>query len=427
MSEISLSVLIIALIVLFLLSAFFSGTETALMSLNRFRLKHLAESGHKGAIRAQTLLEQPDRLIGMILLGNNIVNILLTLLAAHVGFRIHGSVGYAIATALLVPAVLIFAETTPKTLGAIHSEKVAFPATAIYKPLLVITYPIVWLINFFANGILLLFGVSTKDIDEDSLSHDELRSVVSDSGQEFGRNKKSMLLSVLDLETRKVEDIMIPRREIIGIDISDEWDEVMQQLIDTSYTRLLIFEESIDKIIGFFHVRNLARHHNNDEFDIEVLKASLREPYFIPEGTQLTEQLVNFRRERRRHGLVVDEYGDIQGLVTLEDLLEEIVGEFTTDPGDMHQEIHVQSDGSYIIDAGAHVRDINQVVGSVLHTHGPKTLNGLILEHMELIPDTGTCMLIDNYPVEIMKIQDNAVKVARLTPTRINNDKHQNG
>ena len=392
------------------------------MSLNRFRLKHLAENGNKGAIRAQALLAQPDRLIGMILLGNNIVNILLTLLAAHIGFRIHGSLGYALATVLLVPAVLIFAETTPKTLGAIHSEKVAFPATAIYKPLLVITYPLVWLINFFANGLLRIFGVSTSDIDEDSLSHDELRSVVSDSAGDFGRNKKTMLLSVLDLETRKVEDIMIPRREIIGIDITDEWDEIMQQLINTSYTRLLVFEESIDQIIGFFHVRNLARHHNNDDFDIDVLKDSLRAPYFIPEGTPLTEQLVNFRRERRRHGLVVDEYGDIQGLVTLEDLLEEIVGEFTNAPGDMHQEIHLQDDGSFIIDAGIHVRELNQAVNCELHTDGPKTLNGLILEHMELIPDTGTCMLIDNYPIEIMKIQDNAVKVARLSPDRIKID-----
>ncbi len=393
------------------------------MSLNRFRLKHLADSGNRGAQLAQQLLATPDRLIGVILLGNNIVNILLTQLATYIGYRMHGEIGVAIATGLLILVLLIFAETTPKTLGAIHSEKVAFPASFIYKPLLVITYPVVWLINLFANGLLRLFGVSTSNIDEDSLSHDELRSVVSDSSGDFGRNKKTMLLSVLDLETRKVEDIMIPRREIVGIDITDEWDEIEQQLVDTSYTRLLVFEESIDQIIGFFHVRNLARHHNNDEFNIDVLKDSLRVPYFIPEGTPLTEQLVNFRRERRRHGLVVDEYGDIQGLVTLEDLLEEIVGEFTNDPGDMHQEIHLQDDGSYIVDAGMHVRDLNQAVNCDLHTQGPKTLNGLILEHMELIPDTGTCMLIDNYPVEIMKIQDNAVKIARLTPQRIKQDK----
>lgn len=389
------------------------------MSLNRFRLKHLAETGHTGALRAQKLLAKPDRLIGVILLGNNVVNILLTQLATYLGYRLHGELGVAFATGLLVLTLLIFAETTPKTLGAIHSEKVAFPASAVYKWLLVITYPLVWLINLFANGLLRMCGVSTTNVSEDSLSHDELRSVVSDSPGNFGRHKKTMLLSVLDLETRRVEDIMIPRREIVGIDMTDEWDEIMEQLENTSYTRLLVFEESIDQIIGFFHIRNLARHHNNDEFDIEVLKGSLREPYFIPEGTPLTEQLVNFRRERRRHGLVVDEYGDIQGLVTLEDLLEEIVGEFTNDPGDMYQEIYPQDDGSFIIDASGHVREINQFIGCELHTDGPKTLNGLVLEHMEVIPDAGTCMLIDSYPVEIMKIQDNAVKIARLSPVKI--------
>ncbi len=393
------------------------------MALNRFRLKHLAESGHKGAQRAQKLLAHPDRLIGVILLGNNIINIMLVQLTGYIGYRIHGEIGLAIAPALLVIPLLIFAETTPKTLGAIHSEKVAFPAAIIYRPLLFITYPLVWLINFFANGLLSLFGVSTQNIDEDSLSHDELRSVVSGNKAHFGGTKKSMLLSVLDLETRKVEDIMIPRREIVGIDITDEWEEIVQQLINTSYTRLLVFDESIDKIIGFFHIRNLARHYDNDDFDLDLLKSSLREPYFIPEGTPLTDQLVNFRRERRRHGLVVDEYGDIQGLVTLEDLLEEIVGEFTSDLGDYHQEVHQQTDGNFIVDATIHVRELNQATNCDFHSDGPKTLNGLILEHMEVIPDLGTCMLIDEYPIEIMKKQDNAVKIARITPIKVTLDK----
>ena len=390
------------------------------MALNRFRLKHLADSGNKGAQRAQKLLAQPDRLIGVILLGNNIVNIMLVQLTGYIGYRIHGEVGLAIAPALLVIPLLIFAETTPKTLGAIHSEKVAFPAAIVYRPLLFITYPLVWMINFFANGLLALFGVSTKDIDEDSLSHEELRSVVSSGSKaQFGSNKKTMLLSVLDLETRKVEDIMIPRREIVGIDISDEWEEIVQQLINTSYTRLLVFDESIDEIIGFFHIRNLARHYDNNDFDLDLLKAALRAPYFIPEGTPLTDQLVNFRRERRRHGLVVDEYGDIQGLVTLEDLLEEIVGEFTSDLGDYHEEVNPQDDGTFIVDATIHVRDLNQATNCDFHSDGPKTLNGLILEYMEIIPEAGTCILIDDYPVEIMKKQDNAIKVARITPRKV--------
>lgn len=416
MDEYSIGTLFLVLLLLFLLSAFFSGSETALMALNRYRLRHLANTGHKGAKQAEKLLEKPDRLIGIILLGNNVVNILIAQLSAYIGYRLHGEVGIAVATFILIFAILIFAELTPKTLAALHSEKLALPAAIIYTPLLTVAYPFVWIVNLIANSLLRLFGINVDKNVLTSLSHDELRTAVNDEGTIISSEHQEMLLGVLDLEEMTVEDIMLPKNEIIGIDLEDDWDDIVIQLKNISYTRIPVFRRNIDNVVGFLHLRKLLISNLSKELIKEELEQSLREPYFIPEGTNLKKLLFEFKNKKRRFSLVVDEFGDIQGLVTLEDLLEEIVGEFTNDPATYDVELHPQEDGTYLVDGSMHIRDINKVLAWKLHDNGPKTINGLILEHMESIPDPGTSVLIDGYPIEVVQIQNNAVRTVRIQP-----------
>ncbi|MFK7794639.1 MAG: HlyC/CorC family transporter [Gammaproteobacteria bacterium] len=416
MDDYSISTLFIVLGVLLFLSAFFSGSETALMALNRYRLRHLANKGHRGARLAQNLLEKPDRLIGLILLGNNIVNLLASPLAAYIGYRLYGDVGVFSATILFIVAVLIFAEVTPKTLAAMHPEKFAFPASYIYTPLQYVTYPIVLLINGIANTLLKLCGVSLQDAGLSSLSRDELRTVVQEAGGLIPRTHQNMLIGILDLESITVEDIMIPRNEVLGVDIDTDWEDIRSQIANASFTRMPVYHENLDNIIGFLHLRKIFSRIVENEISLEELKQNVREPYFIPEGTSLNRQLLNFQREKRRIGLVVDEYGDIQGLVTLEDLLEEIVGEFTNDPATLTTDIHPQEDGSYVIDGSAHVRDVNKALQWKLHDDGPRTINGLVLEHLETIPETGTSVLIDGHPIEIVRMLNNSVRTVRIQP-----------
>ena len=387
------------------------------MALNRYRLRHLANKGHRGAQRAQRLLEKPDRLIGLILLGNNIVNLVASPLAAYIGYRLYGEAGVALATGLFIAAVLIFAEVTPKTLAALHSEKFAFPAAFIYTPLQYIAYPIVFLINAIANSILKMFGISLEKDQLASLSRDELRTVVKEAGGLIPRKHQNMLISILDLESITVEDIMIPRNEVLGVDIDKDWEEIRSQIINAPFTRMPVYQENLDNIIGFIHLRKIfSRIVEKEEISLEDLKEEFREPYFIPEGTSLNQQLLNFQREKRRIGLVVDEYGDIQGLVTLEDLLEEIVGEFTNDPATLNIDIHPQEDGSYVVDGSTHVREINKALKWKLHDDGPRTINGLVLEHLETIPETGTTVLIDGHPIEIVRMLNNSIRTVRIKP-----------
>ena len=416
MDEIPLSALVGVLVFLLILSAFFSGSETGLMTLNRYRLRHLAKAGHAGAIRAQRLLERPDRLIGLILLGNNFVNILASAVATLIGLRLSGETGIAIATGILTLVVLIFSEVAPKTLAALHPERIAFPAAFIYIPLLKLLYPLVWLVNKIANGLLKMLGVNSDQAEGQSLSSEELRTVVLEAGAMIPKRHQKMLLNLMDLEKVTVEDIMIPRNEVVGIDLSDEINDITDLITHTQYTRLPVFQDSIDNVIGILHLRNVLPLLKDGALTHADLRNVVREPYFIPEGTPLNRQLLNFQRESRRTGLVVDEYGDIQGLVALEDILEEIVGEFTTDPAASNKDITPQDDGSYLIDAGANVRDLNRALHIELPTNGPKTLNGLILEHMEDIPETGTSLLLAGYPIDIVQTKDNAVKTARIRP-----------
>lgn len=416
MSDIPLSVLIGALFFLIILSGFFSGSETGLMSLNRYRLRHLAKARHPGAMLAARLLERPDRLIGLILLGNNFVNILASAIATVIGLRVLGEAGILGATAVLTVLILIFAEVAPKTLAALRPERYAFPASFVLAPMLRLLYPLVWGVSGIANGIVRLFGVSSDDVSHHNLSTEELKTVVNEAGAMIPRRHQKMLTSILDLEKATVEDIMVPRNETVGIDLDDEWEEIESTLVNSQHTRILVYEGDIDHVVGFAHVRNALRLFREGNANKEGLRSILREPYFVPEGTPLTKQLLNFQRERRRIGLVVDEYGDLLGLVTLEDILEEIVGEFTTHSPLTTGGVVKQEDGSAIVEGSTTLRELNRKLGVELPLTGPKTLNGLILEHLEEIPEPGTTVKIAGYPIEIVQTQDRAVKSARLFP-----------
>ncbi len=398
-----------------LLSAFFSGSETGLMSLNRYRLKHLAEKNHGGARRAVDLLKRPDRLITLILLGNNFVNVLMTQLATYIGYRLYGDAGIAIAAGVLTLVLLLFAEVTPKTMAAANPEKIAFPAAYVYQWLSKILFPLVVIIDWLAKLVLKLLLFSDKKPDNDALTSDELRVAVKDTRGLIPDSHRDMLLSILDLEKVIVDDIMVPRSEIMGIDLDDSWHETLKQLTNLSYTRIPIYSGNIDNLVGVALMRKILPLLLNDEFNPDSLAELTQQSYFIPEGTPLTTQLINFRKNRQRMGFVVDEYGDIQGLVAIEDILEEIVGEFTTDPSALHQPFFQDANGNFLIDGSTHIREINRNLNMQLPSDGPRTLNGLILEHMEFIPESGTSLKINDYPIEIMQVKNNMVKTARIS------------
>ncbi len=416
MNDIHLSGLFLILVILLVLSAFFSGSETALLTLNRYRLRHRAEQGHRGARLARALLERPDRLIGLILLGNNFVNILASSVATVIALRIGGEAAIGIAAGLLTMVVLIFSEVAPKTLATLHPERLAYPAAYVYRPLLKLLYPVVWLVNLIANGLLRLLRVAPDPGSGTALSREELRTVVSEAGAMIPERSRSMLLAILDLERATVEDIMIPRNEVEGIDIQDDEDEIIQSIRNAGYTRLPLFDGAIDNVIGVFHSRSALHALLDGGLNKEHLRAIAQPPYFVPEGTPLYQQLINFQREKQRIGLVVDEYGDFMGLITLVDLLEEIVGEFATDPSDSISEIHRAEDGSLLIDCGIGVRGLNRALRWDLPTRGPKTLNGLILDYMETIPEPGTSLKLHGHALEIIQTTENAVKTVRAHP-----------
>ncbi|AHE97357.1 HlyC/CorC family transporter [Thioalkalivibrio paradoxus] len=416
MYDIPLTALFGALFLLFLLSAFFSGSETALMALNRYRMRHKAQLGHRGASLAARLLERPDRLIGLILLGNNFVNILITQIATFIGWRLFGDTGVAIATGLLTLALLIFAETAPKTVAALHSERIAYPAAWVYSALIRPLAPVVFVINFLANGFLRVFGIRMDARQRAALSADELRSVVVEAGSLIPAKHQRMLINLLDLERTTVEDIMIPRNEIVALDLEEDWNDVLDQILSGSFTRVPVIEGELDRVLGFVHMRDVLPLAYRESFGAEELRAVITPPYFIPEGTALNRQLINFQKEKRRIGLVVDEYGDIEGLVTLEDLLEEIVGEFTTDSPTMSDDVLRQPDGSVVVDGGIHLRELNRALDLNLPVDGPKTLSGLIVEHLEEIPEAPASVRIAGVVMDIVQIKNNTVRTVRIPP-----------
>ncbi|MCL6415865.1 HlyC/CorC family transporter [Aestuariirhabdus sp. Z084] len=414
MNDIPLGYLFATLGLLILSSAFFSSSETGMMALNRYRLKHLAQKGHSGAQRASRLLERPDRLIGIILIGNNFVNIFASVIATVIAVRLWGDAGIAIATGALTLVILIFAEVTPKTLAALHPERIAFPASILLTPLLWLLYPAVWLVNIITNGLLRVLGVNPEATTEHHLNADELRTVVHESKQKLPRKRQGMLLNILDLEKVSVDHIMIPRNEINGIDIEDDLAVIVEQLRASQHTRMPIFKGDINNLIGLLHMRNFSRFLIREEQSKAALLQEAKDPYFVPENTPLHTQMFNFQKEKQRLGFVVDEYGDVQGMITLDDILEEIVGEFTTDVADINQDITPRSDGSFHIDGTATIREINKTLNWELPVDGPKTLNGLIVERLESIPETNICLSIGEYRIETVLIKDNMIKTANL-------------
>ncbi|MCK0163601.1 HlyC/CorC family transporter [Marinobacter sp. S6332] len=414
----SLTALSIILVGLIMLSAFFSSSETGMMSLNRYRLKHMAKTGHKGAKRAQGLLQRTDQLIGIILIGNNFVNILASSIATVIAIRIWGDAGIAIATLLLTIVILIFAEVTPKTLAALFPEKIAFPASYILGPLLKVLYPVVWAVNLFTGAILRILRISPNDAASDHLSREELRTLVNEAGALIPAKHKDMLVSILDLEKVTVNDIMVPRNDVSGIDLDDDTDTILRQLRNSQHTRLPVFKGDINEIQGILHLRSATKLLQQEEINKTMILQLCQEPYFVPESTPLNTQLINFQKGKRRFGIVVDEYGDVLGLATLEDILEEIVGEFTTDYAATSPDIIPQEDGTFIVDGTTAVRTINKTLGWKLPIDGPKTLNGLITETLENIPDTNVCLKVDGHRVEVLQIKDNVVKAAIVHPKK---------
>jgi Mg2+/Co2+ transporter CorB len=401
------------LVFLLICSAFFSGTETALMTLNRYRLRHKAKSGHRGAKLAEHLLRKPDRLIGLILLCNNLVNVLAVQLVTIIALSLGSPFWLAASGFIFTVVLLIFAEVTPKTLAALHPERVAYPASYIYYPLARLLAPFVWLINIFANGLLRLFGVNVKVGDRDHLTVEELRTLVTEAGTLLPRRRHRMLVGILELQDITVDDIMVPHNEIIGIDLSDDWNKILDTIHNSAYTRLPVFRDSIDDVIGILHMKRLV-HAGLEQLNKNLLMNLMEDPYFVPEGTPLNKQLVQFQRARQRTAFIVDEYGDIQGIVTLEDILEEIVGEFTSEPAPTHADVRKDDKSGYIVKGSANIRALNRMMNWHLPTDGPKTLNGLIVETLEMIPEQGTGLLLNDYPIEILQTSDSIVQSVRI-------------
>ncbi len=416
MNILPVNLLLMLLILLVLLSAFFSGSETGMMSVNRYRLRHLARKKNRSAQRVLNLLGRTDRLLGVILLGNTFANILASAIATFIAVHYFGEMGVVISTIALTVVILIFAEISPKLLAATYPEKVAFSASLPLVWLLRLLYPLVWILNGISNGFLRLFRVKISHLTADALTGEELRTVVYESRGKIASGRKDMLLGVLDLEKITVDDIMVPRNEIIGIDLDESWDTILTLLKQSQHTRLPIYRGSIDQAQGILHLREALNLMAQTRLNKETLLQAASDVYYVPEGTLLHVQLANFRQKKLRIGMVVDEYGDIQGMVTLEDLLEEIVGEFTTGIAAAEKAVDRQKDGSFCVDGGINVRDLNRTTGWMLPTNGPKTLSGLIIEHLETIPGGCLGLRLAGYPIEIIELEENTVKRARIWP-----------
>ncbi|HDL7733532.1 HlyC/CorC family transporter [Yersinia enterocolitica] len=417
MDHVSTSTLIIILVIMVVVSAYFSASETGMMTLNRYRLRHLSKQGNRAARRVEKLLRRPDRLISLVLIGNNLVNILASALATIVGIRLYGNAGVAIATGVLTFVVLIFAEVMPKTIAALYPERVAFPSSVLLAPLQKIMLPLVWLLNTITRGLMRLCGIRGNVHSSDAVSKDELRSIVNESHSQISRRNQDMLISVLDLEKVTVSDIMVPRNEVVGIDINDDWKSIIRQLTHSPHGRIVLYRQSLDDAIGMLRVREAYRlMTEKKEFNKENLLRAADEIYFIPEGTPLNVQLVKFQRNKEKVGMIVDEYGDIQGLVTVEDILEEIVGDFTTSMSpSLAEEVNPQSDGSVLIDGSANVRELNKAFNWSLPIEA-RTINGMLLEELEEIPQVNAQVRVGNYLIDVLDVQENMIKRVRVTP-----------
>jgi Mg2+/Co2+ transporter CorB len=418
--DIPLSTLFAALLVLLVVSAFFSISETSMMALNRYRLRHLTQQGNRGARLTSELLGQMDRFLGVVLLGNNVINAASALLVGEIARRYIGDSEYAlvIATGAAAFAILVFSEITPKVVGAAYPERIALPASYVLMPLLKVTRPVVWFVNLFVQALLKLMRLrSTASGEEHRLSVQELRTLVLETGY-IPQKHKSILVNLFDLEAITVNDVMVPRNHIEAVDIEAPAEELLQQISTAYHRRLLVYQDQLDNVIGTLRVRSVLNLAQQGELTKEGLREILWEPYFVPSGTPLFSQLQNFQEHQDRVSLVVDEYGELMGLVTLEDILEEIIGEFTTHSPLRGRGFHPQEDGTFLVEGSAMLRELNRKLGYDVPLEGPKTLNGLIVEHLQDIPEPNTSVKIAGYPMEIVHTQDRIVKAVRLRPPR---------
>jgi Mg2+/Co2+ transporter CorB len=409
-----LIVLIIIVIALILFSAFFSAAEIGVMSLNRYKLRHLVKQRNKQAMRVNKLLSHPERLLGVVLIGNTLGNIFASMAGTLIGQRLYGETGVFIVTTILTFVVLIFAEMTPKTLAALYPQQVAFMCSWLLGVLQFIFSPLVSLISWVARGMLRLTGVKLDKVNKDVLSSEELRSIVHEANSLIPSEHNRMLVSLLDLEQASVEEIMVPKAEIVGIDLEESWGHIIEQLEMIQHTRVPLYRDSIDNLVGMVHVREVLNLALNNSLNMNELLNITEAPYFIPEGTSLNSQILHFQKMKRRSCFVVNEYGDLQGLVTLEDILEEVVGEFTTDMAHFSQDITLQADGSYIIDGSITLRHLQRLLGWQFPALGPKTLSGLIIEYLGAIPPAECCLWLDNYQIEILKVSGNTLRSVRI-------------
>jgi len=423
--QLSFLTLYCILLALIVFAAFFAAAEIGMMSLNRYRLRHLVKMKNTKAMRVSQMLAHPDRLLSVVLIGNTFCNIFASMAATLIGQRWYGDIGVAIATALLTLIILVVSEMTPKTLAAIYPQQVAFASAGLLWFLQWLLTPLVNFTSWVTKGILRVMGVSLDKTQKDALSGEELRLVVHESGGILPIEHKSMLISLLDLEKATVEDIMVPKADIVGIDLELPWYELLEQLELAQHTRLPLYRDSIDHLVGMIHIRNVLNLALENKLTLENLIKIADAPYYIPESTPLNVQILHFQKMKKRSCFVVDEYGYLQGLVTMEDILEEVVGEFTTDIADLSKDITPQDDGSVIVDASITLRNLNRLLSWHLPLLGPRTLSGLIIEYLGCIPPADCCLRIENYQIDILKVGDNTIKSVRML--KVAKKKHING
>lgn len=417
--EQSLSTLLFWFSALIVASAYFSSSETGMMSLNRYRMNHLKHQGHAGASRASKLLEKPDKLIGVILIGNNFVNFLAASVASSIAIVLLGNPAPLTTAIVLTLVVLVFAEVTPKTIAALYPEKIAYPSSILLGLLLKLLYPVVWIINRISNTLVRMLGFHPQVDDSlQQLNPEELRSVVHESRGRLPKKRQGMLINILDLEKVRVDDIMVPRNEVVGLDIEEDMESILDQIANAQHTRIPVFRRNIDNIIGILHMRSVGKLMKFETLNKAILIQETVEPYFIPESTPLHTQLFAFQNKKMRLAIVVDEYGALRGIVTLEDILEEIVGEFTTDRADSNREIHLQEDGSYLIDGSINIRDLNRILDWDVEGQGAKTLNGLLMEILQSIPDANVGVKLNGYCAEVVQIKDNMFRTIKMWQER---------
>ncbi|MEM7053688.1 MAG: HlyC/CorC family transporter [Pseudomonadota bacterium] len=419
MDAIPLQALLLLMLILLMLSAFFSSSETGLVALNRYRMRHKAQRGHRGAKHAQRLLNKPDRMFGLILLGNNLVNILAASISTVIFLRLLGDAGIWVSTLVLTIIILVFAEVAPKTIAAVYPERIAYPASYVLTLLMRVLYPLVWLVNLAASVVIRAFGVKRGALSQDHLTREELRTLVKEGGRTISDDHQQMLINILDLEYGTIDDVMVPRQDVVGIDLDEDWETILQQLTRSIYTRLPLWRGDLDEMVGLLHIRTVMVKLSQGNLNRVELEHSIRTPYYIPEGTSLTQQLLEFQKRERRMGMVVDEYGDIQGLVTLDDILEEIVGEYTAEGTARQRQLRKLDDGSWLVAGNTTVRMLNRRMEWNLPTTGAKTLNGLMLEQLESLPDGHTSVRLDDHILTIVDLGDNRIRKVLFKPWRL--------